>query len=66
MTDRELLRLARTELTPLEFDVWFANTYRGLGRHAGSVDLRITEARWRARLTSARLKIAQALDERAA
>jgi hypothetical protein len=66
MTDRELLQLARTHLNGQEFDVWFANTYRALGRHNGSIDLRITETQWRTRLTTARRKLAQALDERAA
>lgn len=66
MTDRELLHLARTHLTGQEFDVWFANTYRNLGRHNGSIDLRITQHQWRHHLTNARRKLAQALDERAA
>ena len=66
MTDRELLTIARHELLEEEFDVWFANTYRNMGRHNGSIDLRITEAQWRARLTTARRKIAVALDKRSA
>lgn len=61
MTDRELLKLARHELTTTEFDVWFAKNYRELGRYSGSLALGITVDQYRYRLHTATQKIDRAL-----
>lgn len=64
MTDRQLIRLARDELTVNEFHVWFAKHYRHLGRRAGSNLLEISETEWRHRLARALTKMDYALQRK--
>ena len=63
MTDRQLLALARKELTDQEFRVWFAKHYNGNGRRSGSLALGISEDAWRHRLRTAEAKLAPHIDK---
>lgn len=62
MTDRELILLARENLTADEFNVWLTKNVAGKGRRAGSLVLGITEEAWRYRLRRADEKIANLIE----
>lgn len=64
MTDRDLIRIARTELSGPEFDVWLTKTIAGKGRRSGSLALGISEDAWRYRYRRATLKMQIALNRR--
>lgn len=66
MTDRELIRIARDELTADEISVWMAKYVSGLGRRTGSLALGISEDAWRWRIRRAEAKVLAKLKERAA
>lgn len=63
-TQKELIRIARIELSGPEFDVWLTKTIAGKGRRAGSLLLGITEDAWRYRYDQAVRKINDALNRR--
>jgi len=64
-SDRKTIELARTILTPSEFDVWLTKHIAGKGRRSGSITLGITEDAWRYRLQRADTKLARHLEEAA-